>query len=89
MLSLVFERILCALCNNNVINLNKKILNRMSGDEKSYFSADKVLQEAGADTPNDFKEQPIPIEVLREMNDLGNIPPGELTLKIGCPLILL
>jgi hypothetical protein len=37
---------------------------------------------------DDFKELPIPAEVLQDMDE-GNISPGELTLKVGCPLILL
>jgi hypothetical protein len=59
----------------------------MSGEARTYFSADKIIEEIGADGPGG-DETLIPVEFLRSLN-LGSLPPGELSLKVGCPLILL
>jgi ATP-dependent exoDNAse (exonuclease V) alpha subunit len=71
--------------NANVANLNECILERMAGEARQYFSADKIIHEAGADPHN---AEPIPIEVLRSITS-SSLPPGELNLKLGCPVILL
>ncbi|KAF8203296.1 hypothetical protein BJ912DRAFT_811483, partial [Pholiota molesta] len=81
------NRMILAPRNDDVTELNAQILKKMSGVEKTYYSADKVIREAGADGPSmdtqsdDFEQPPIPVEVLRDMDE-GNIPPGELTLKV-------
>lgn len=59
----------------------------MSGEARTYFSADKIIEEIGADGPGG-DETLIPVEFLRSLNS-GSLPPGELSLKVGCPLILL
>jgi len=56
----------------------------LPGVERTYYSADKVIRESGVD--NDT--QPIPVEFLQAITGSG-LPPGELTVKVGCPLILL
>jgi len=71
--------------NVNVAQLNESILNRMAGGSCQYVSADSIIEEAGADPMN---AEPIPVEVLRSINS-SSLPPGELNLKIGCPVILL
>ena len=67
--------------------MNNKLLGMMSGEEQVFYSADTVVQEAGADHKtsdvNTFS-----IEFLRSLTVSG-LPPGELRLKPGCPLILL
>ena len=50
-----------------------------------FTSADSVDREAGAD--GDLNEA-LPVEYLRSL-DASGLPPGELKLKPGCPLILL
>ena len=71
--------------NVNVAQLNESILNRMAGGSCQYVSADSIIEEAGA---NPMNAEPIPVEVLRSINS-SSLPPGELNLKIGCPVILL
>src|ERR1700742_3189981 len=56
----------------------------MSGEEHVYLSVDTLIYEEGADEHH----EPIPIEFLRSVN-AQSLPPGELPIKIGCPLILL
>jgi len=71
--------------NANVSDLNESILQQMAGEARQYFSADKIIYEAGADPDN---AEPIAIEVLRSITS-SSLPPGELNLKVGCPVILL
>ena len=71
--------------NLDVSDVNNDILNRMAGDEHVYYSVDEVIQECGADPDNDM---PVTPEFLRSINS-SSLPPGELRLKAGCPLILL
>lgn len=80
------NRMILAPRNADVSEINNTVLNSLSGDARTYISADKIIEEAGADGPGD--ESLIPVEFLRSLNS-GSLPPGELTLKIGCPLILL
>lgn len=71
--------------NIDVGEINQEILDRMAGDGRKYISADEIIREPGADPRDD---EPIPIEYLRSVNT-SSLPPGELNLKIGCPVILL
>lgn len=79
------KRMILAPRNSDVRQLNEDILALMDGDPVQYLSADRVIQEEGAD-PADA--EPIPTEVLRSIEEPGS-PPGILNLKIGCPVILL
>ncbi|PPQ82287.1 hypothetical protein CVT25_008437 [Psilocybe cyanescens] len=79
------NRMILAPRNADVGELNQQILEKMSGNAQQYISADEMLREAGAD-PQD--EDHIPIEFLRSINS-SSLPPGELNLKVGCPIILL
>jgi ATP-dependent exoDNAse (exonuclease V) alpha subunit len=81
------RRMILAARNGDVDAINNEILRRMPGQSKTYVSADSVVSEAGADGP-DANANDIPIEFLHAMTVSG-LPPGELTLKPGCPLILL
>ena len=58
----------------------------MPGAKHTYYSVDKVIHEQGVDC--NAQEQPVPVEFLRAIIGSG-LPPGELVLKVGCPLILL
>ena len=81
------ERMILAPRNVDVTEINAAVLQQMPGGDRTYYSSDKVIRERGVD--GDFlAEQPIPVEVLRAITGSG-IPPGELNVKLGCPLILL
>jgi len=71
--------------NADVGELNQQILDRMSGDVQQYISADDMLCEVGADPEDD---EHIPVKFLHSINS-SSLPPGELNLKVGCPVILL
>jgi ATP-dependent exoDNAse (exonuclease V) alpha subunit len=79
------ERAILAPRNVDVDLTNHEILGQMHGEEQIYMSADSIVKEQGADGPDD---DPIPPEVLRTF-DASGLPPGELHLKPGCPIILL
>ena len=76
------DRIILAPRNSDVDDINAAVLNLFPGPESVLYSADSVEDEPGVDT------EPIPVEFLRSTNASG-LPPGELRLKHGCPLILL
>ena len=66
------------------MDLNNTILDHLQGEKTTLYSADKVVTERGADLVDDA----IPVEYLNTLEATG-LPPGNLHLKIGCPLILL
>lgn len=84
--SYFLDRMILAARNVDVEAMNLDILRQIPGEERAYYSADSVIKEQGAD--DDLDEEPYPVEFLRTLNASG-LPPGELHLKIGCPLILL
>ncbi|KAJ7224208.1 hypothetical protein GGX14DRAFT_316679, partial [Mycena pura] len=82
--------------NADIFEINDNILDAMSGDTRTYFSADKVIKEAGADGPDltqswngtrrqvktrSQDETLIPIEFLQSLSS-GSLPPGELSVKV-------
>lgn len=79
------ERTILAARNSDVDELNEDILSRMAGETRTYVSADSIENEDGE---QDERVNEIPVEYLRTLMAPG-IPPGELSLKLGCPLILL
>ena len=79
------NRMILAPRNSDVDDVNETLLDRMNGEIKTYFSDDEIIQEAGADNNSPFSITP---EFLRSINSTS-LPPGELKIKIGCPLILL
>jgi len=79
------DRMILAPRNADVADINSAVLQQMPGEEQTYYSADRVIRETGVDGSH---EQPIPVEFLRAITGSG-LPPGELTVKVGCPLILL
>jgi len=81
------DRIILAPRNNGVGDMNTKLLDMIPDEEQVFYSADTVTQEAGAnDETSDANT--FPTEFLRSLTASG-LPPGELRLKPGCPLILL
>lgn len=79
------NRMILAPRNIDVADTNQKILDRMHGEEAVFYSVDKIIDDEGAP---DHGAQSIPSEFLRSL-DATNFPPGELHLKVGCPIILL
>ncbi len=73
--------------NSDVADANEHILNLMSEETSSFLSADKIINEAGADAPFVLIIL-IPIEVLYSLNS-SSLPSGKLHLKIGALIILL
>ena len=78
------DRAILAARNGDVTQINHNVLEMLSGREVILFSADTVVAEAGADR----LAARYPVELLRSL-DAPGLPPGELCIKIGCPLILL
>jgi hypothetical protein len=79
------NRMILSARNDDVDDVNTRILKVFPGPEEIYCSADSVEQEPGAD--QDPTHQ-YPVEYLRTLKPAG-IPPGELRLKVGAPLLLL
>lgn len=79
------DRMILAPRNVDVSAINHRILDEMAGDETVLYSADTIITEPGADS--DMRDD-IPAEFLRAVTASG-MPPGELHLKVGCPIILL
>jgi hypothetical protein len=63
-----------------VTELNNTLLNSMPGHPYTFKSADKVVDDGGVDI--------YPTEYLNTI-DVPNLPPHELNLKVGAPVILL
>ena len=78
------DRAILAAQNGDVNRINHDVLKMLGGEEIVLFSADKLVTESGADA----MMARYPVEVLRTL-DAPGLPPGELHIKIGCPLILL
>jgi ATP-dependent exoDNAse (exonuclease V) alpha subunit len=79
------NRMILSPRNCDVDDINETLLDMMSGDVKTYYSVDEVIHEAGADDHNYLPTTP---EYLRSVKT-PSLPPGELRIKIGCPLILI
>jgi hypothetical protein len=82
--SYFLDRIILAPRNTDVADLNAAILSRLPGSESTFYSADSAETEPGINSEPDD----IPVEFLWSI-DASGLPPGELHLKQGCPLILL
>jgi hypothetical protein len=81
------DRMILAPRNSDVGDLNRRILKSMSGEEEVFLSVDSVVDEAGVDDGLPGHNM-FPAEFLRTLHPPG-LPPGELRLKPGCPIILL
>ena len=71
--------------NSDVNSVNKTLLDRMNRDVKTYYSTDQIIRESGAD---DYSHLLVTLEFLCSVKSTS-LPPGELRIKIGCPLILM
>ena len=69
--------------NDDVDELNQVMLQRMTGEEHVYHSADSVVTEEGVDGEFQY-----PVEYLNTIN-LSGLPLAKLTLKIGAPIMIL
>lgn len=78
------DRAVLAARNGDVTQINHNILDMLGGEVVIFFSVDAVVAEPGADR---FAAN-YPVELLRSLDALG-LPPDELRIKTGCPLILL
>jgi ATP-dependent DNA helicase PIF1 len=76
--------ILCS-CNDDVHELNKRILDSFPGDEKVYFSAGSIPTGEGNGDQGDLM---YPVEYLNTIQCSG-LPLSKLTLKIDCPVMVL
>ena len=75
------ERAILATKNDEVDKINMMLLNKMSDvDAKSYKSIDMPIDETEA--------YQFPVEFLNTI-EMSGIPPHNLKLKIGCPIMLL
>ena len=74
------ERAILAARNDTVDNLNEQLLAFMTGVLFTSYSADTLVDEGDAET--------YATEYLNTIN-LPTLPPHELKLKIGAPVILL
>lgn len=81
------NRMILSPRNTDVADLNTQILSMMPGEAESLLSIDSVVDEAGVDDGVSGSNA-LPPEFLRTLNPSG-LPPGDLQLKPGCPLILL
>jgi hypothetical protein len=79
------DRMILAPRNVDVFAMNERMIESLTGEERVYYSADMVVSEPGA---TDNGREDYPPEFLRAIN-LPGMPPGELKLKLGCPVILL
>jgi len=76
------NRAILTLRNDDVDDINEKIINIFPGEAQEFLSADSVEDE-------DFVHQNLyPIEFLNTLTPSGT-PPHKLVLKIGAPIILL
>lgn len=79
------QRAILMARNVDVFVTNTEILHFMPGSEKVFFSADTIISEDSSPHGN---QHDIPIEYLHSLQPAA-LPPSELRVKEGCPLILL
>ena len=78
------HRAILAPINNDIRKLNTLILSQFPGHSTTFCSADSYSFDGSSDNGNDN----IPLEFLHGLNPTG-LPLARLSLKIGCPVILL
>lgn len=77
------DRTILSARNDDVDDINHRILTQFPGHESIFNSADSVVTEAGTDSDIDY-----PIEYLNSIKTSG-LPLAHLKLKPGCPLMIL
>ena len=78
------DRTILACRNDEVDDINEVVLAKFPGNACTLLSADSVQTQDGA--VNDY--QPYPVEYLNSLRASG-LPLAKLTLKPGCPIMLL
>ena len=84
LITLTNHAVLCPT-NRTTSAVNDQVLQSLPGTEMTYLSADSVVQNP-ASTIDEVEAYPV--EFLNTLCGSG-IPPHRLTLKVGCPIILL
>jgi ATP-dependent exoDNAse (exonuclease V) alpha subunit len=79
------ERTILSARNDDVDNLNHKLLDKFPGEEKICMSADSTVTEEGVDADTGFE---YPTEYLNSIKASG-FPLAKLALKEGCPIMVL
>ena len=82
----LLERTILYARNDDIDEINAKMLQMFPGEVKTFFSADKVILEEGADV--NTSANAYPVEYLNSITYSG-LPLSKLQLKIGCPLMIL
>ncbi|XP_023770741.1 uncharacterized protein LOC111919383 [Lactuca sativa] len=75
----IISRAILSIKNESVDEINNKLIERFSSEQKVCYSFDEA---------EDDKNNLYPMEYLNSLNVSG-VPPHYLWLKIGCPVILL
>lgn len=83
----LLNRIILAPWNIDINSINSTVLSCMPRTTQTFYSVDTIVMEPGADNTV-ASDNATPTEYLCTL-DTPNLPPGELILKPGCPLILL
>lgn len=81
------SRIILCCHNNDVNNINNKILSKLNTEEKTYYSVDYISHK-GSDLADEKLQLDYPIEEINKIKIPG-LPFHELKLKIGAIVILL
>jgi hypothetical protein len=76
------ERSILSARNDDVDELNKRILDAFPGRERVYHSADSIREN------REDAELMYPVEYLNSINVSG-LPLAKLSLKVGCPVMVL
>jgi hypothetical protein len=79
------ERTILSARNDDVDQLNQSVLDRFPGEQKVFHSADSVKYEKGVDVDGNVQ---YPVEYLNSINASG-LPLAKLSLKVGCPIMVL
>jgi ATP-dependent DNA helicase PIF1 len=76
------ERVILAPLNADVDEINDACIERLPGQAKTFLSIDAAINDSG------YQDYALPNEYLNTM-DISGLPRHSITLKIGCPIILL
>ena len=76
------ERAILSALNADVDELNEVCISKLSGTPKVFLGIDTAINESG------YQDDSVPKEYLNMIN-LSGLPRHSITIKIGCPIILL
>ena len=76
------ERAILSALNVDVDELNEVCISKLSGTPKVFLGIDTAINESG------YQDDSVPKEYLNTIN-LSGLPRHSITIKIGCPIILL